>query len=161
MLLNSLLSAEGPLDLSVDAGSSSAVNLDKWRSITSSPGISEMSCSTASFSSREELAVDCADHLDASGQIMDCMMSWQPRNCPRSSSMEQLPTCSICMDRAVKVQVLGCAHDLCFHCARRLCSTGDHSVPQCPFCRQPIDGFAATTSMSGMEGALMAAESAT
>jgi hypothetical protein len=51
--------------------------------------------------------------------------------------------CQICMDREVRVQVLGCAHDLCFQCARRLCATHDHAVPQCPFCRQTISGFQA------------------
>lgn len=51
--------------------------------------------------------------------------------------------CHICMDRCVGVQVLGCSHELCFSCARRLCAAQDHSLPQCPFCRQPINGFAA------------------
>jgi len=53
--------------------------------------------------------------------------------------------CHICMDHSVRVQVLGCQHDLCFQCARRLINTPDHAVPQCPFCRQPINGFAACT----------------
>ena len=38
-------------------------------------------------------------------------------------------------------QVSGCCHDLCFGCARRLCAQQDHQVPQCPFCRQAIEGF--------------------
>jgi hypothetical protein len=54
-------------------------------------------------------------------------------------------TCHICMDRSVGVQVLGCHHDLCFQCARRLCAGQDHALPQCPFCRQPINGFASYT----------------
>lgn len=49
--------------------------------------------------------------------------------------------CQICMDRLVNVQVADCRHDLCFSCARRLCSSQDHLVPQCPFCRQAINGF--------------------
>jgi hypothetical protein len=53
--------------------------------------------------------------------------------------------CHICMDRSVGVQVLGCHHDLCFQCARRLCAGQDHAVPQCPFCRQPINGFSSYT----------------
>ena len=53
--------------------------------------------------------------------------------------------CHICMDRSVGVQVLGCHHDLCFQCARRLCAGQDHALPQCPFCRQPINGFASYT----------------
>ncbi|KAL4447184.1 hypothetical protein ABPG77_007217 [Micractinium sp. CCAP 211/92] len=51
--------------------------------------------------------------------------------------------CAICMDRPVTVQVAGCSHDLCFSCARRLCASHDHLVPQCPFCRQAIQGFVA------------------
>ncbi|KAL4443729.1 hypothetical protein ABPG75_011466 [Micractinium tetrahymenae] len=51
--------------------------------------------------------------------------------------------CAICMDRPVTVQVAGCSHDLCFSCARRLCASHDHLVPQCPFCRQAIEGFVA------------------
>jgi hypothetical protein len=54
--------------------------------------------------------------------------------------------CYICMDRSVKVQVMGCGHDLCFQCARRLCAAGEHALPQCPFCRQPINGFSAVPS---------------
>ncbi|PSC72690.1 E3 ubiquitin-ligase XBAT31 [Micractinium conductrix] len=49
--------------------------------------------------------------------------------------------CAICMDRCVSVRVSGCCHDLCFGCARRLCAQQDHQVPQCPFCRQAIEGF--------------------
>lgn len=56
--------------------------------------------------------------------------------------------CHICMDRSVGVQVLGCHHDLCFQCARRLCAGQDHALPQCPFCRQPINGFSAYTPTS-------------
>lgn len=44
--------------------------------------------------------------------------------------------CAICMDRPVRVGVAGCEHELCFGCARRLCASPDHAVPQCPFCRQ-------------------------
>ena len=57
--------------------------------------------------------------------------------------------CHICMDRSIGVQVLGCSHELCFQCARRLCATQDHSLPQCPFCRQPINGFAAFSAPVG------------
>lgn len=49
--------------------------------------------------------------------------------------------CQICMDRGVRVEVAGCRHKLCYQCARRLCTTPDHSVPQCPFCRQSISGW--------------------
>lgn len=52
--------------------------------------------------------------------------------------------CYICMDHSTKVQVLGCRHELCFQCARKLCDVAEHCFPQCPFCRQPIDGFAAS-----------------
>jgi Zinc finger, C3HC4 type (RING finger) len=58
--------------------------------------------------------------------------------------------CHICMDRAVGVQVLGCHHDLCFQCARRLCAGQDHALPQCPFCRQPINGFSSYTPTAHM-----------
>ncbi|EFN58264.1 expressed protein [Chlorella variabilis] len=51
--------------------------------------------------------------------------------------------CQICMDRCTDVRVAGCQHNLCFGCARRLCASQDHQVPQCPFCRQPIEGFVA------------------
>lgn len=51
--------------------------------------------------------------------------------------------CMICMDRAVRVQVAECKHELCFGCARRLCAQQDHSVPECPFDRLPINGFVA------------------
>ncbi|KAI7845024.1 hypothetical protein COHA_001390 [Chlorella ohadii] len=54
--------------------------------------------------------------------------------------------CMICMDRAVRVQVAECKHELCFGCARRLCAQQDHSVPQCPFDRLPINGFVALAS---------------
>lgn len=50
--------------------------------------------------------------------------------------------CQICMDRDVRVEVAGCGHELCYQCARRLCTTPDHSLPQCPFCRQSISGWA-------------------
>lgn len=53
--------------------------------------------------------------------------------------------CHICMDRQVRVSVIGCNHDLCFQCARTLCASQDHAVPQCPFCRQAINGFEAVT----------------
>lgn len=49
--------------------------------------------------------------------------------------------CNICMDKPVGVQVMGCHHDLCFSCARRLCAAHDHVVPHCPFCRRTIDGW--------------------
>lgn len=56
----------------------------------------------------------------------------------------QNQSCHICMDRDVRVQVIGCTHELCFQCARRLCDAADHHLPQCPFCRRPIDGFLAS-----------------
>lgn len=49
--------------------------------------------------------------------------------------------CQICMDAGVRVAVAGCGHELCFGCARQLCSTREHVVPACPFCRQTIEGF--------------------
>ncbi|KFM25459.1 hypothetical protein F751_0486 [Auxenochlorella protothecoides] len=49
--------------------------------------------------------------------------------------------CQICMDAGVSVAVAGCGHELCFGCARQLCSAREHLVPACPFCRQPIEGF--------------------
>lgn len=69
-----------------------------------------------------------------------------PPDSPGSSCSEDAASdavCHICMDRAVGVAVAGCRHPLCFRCARRLCAAGDHALPQCPFCRQPIDGFSA------------------
>lgn len=68
-----------------------------------------------------------------------------------SSECSTASVCSICMDRCIRVNILGCHHELCFQCARRLCDTPDHSLPQCPFCRQTITGFsaAATTLCSG------------
>lgn len=50
-------------------------------------------------------------------------------------------SCPICMDAAVRVAVGGCGHGLCFGCARQLCRAREHTVPACPFCRQPIEGF--------------------
>lgn len=61
----------------------------------------------------------------------------EPESCQNQS-------CHICMDRGVRVQVIGCTHELCFQCARRLCDAADHHLPQCPFCRRPIDGFLAS-----------------
>jgi len=61
----------------------------------------------------------------------------EPESCQNQS-------CHICMDRDVRVQVIGCTHELCFQCARRLCDAADHHLPQCPFCRRPIDGFLAS-----------------
>lgn len=57
-------------------------------------------------------------------------------------------TCHICMDRPQAVKVLGCNHDVCFQCARRLCAGEDHAVPQCPFCRRPIDGWTLSSRSS-------------
>lgn len=51
--------------------------------------------------------------------------------------------CTICMDRDVRVHVVGCTHKLCFQCARKLCDSADHQLPQCPYCRRPIEGFSA------------------
>jgi hypothetical protein len=71
--------------------------------------------------------------------------------------------CMICMDRAVRVQVAECKHELCFGCARRLCAQQDHSVPQCPFDRLPINGFVALATgrlcdgRKGSTGALTSA----
>ncbi|KAG7672794.1 hypothetical protein Ndes2526B_g08671 [Nannochloris sp. 'desiccata'] len=69
--------------------------------------------------------------------------------------------CHICMDRSVGVQVLGCHHDLCFQCARRLCAGQDHALPQCPFCRQPINGFSSYTPTPMSSPATLAAQAAT
>lgn len=60
----------------------------------------------------------------------------------QAADHETRSTCHICMDRPRAVKVLGCNHDVCFQCARRLCAGEDHAVPQCPFCRRPIDGWA-------------------
>lgn len=73
--------------------------------------------------------------------------------------------CHICMDRTVRVQVAGCRHNLCFGCARRLCNSHDHLLPQCPFCRQPINGFvaipaAASSGAAADAGAVVAAAAA-
>ena len=69
-----------------------------------------------------------------------------PHSCDSAAGSEQV--CQICMDRHVGVQVVGCHHDLCFQCARRLCAAQDHSLPACPFCRQPINGFASYSPSS-------------
>lgn len=61
------------------------------------------------------------------------------RGSPGSSlhgGSSQPELCAICMDAPVRVAVSGCSHNLCFCCARRLCTAPDRSVPQCPFCRQ-------------------------
>ncbi len=53
-------------------------------------------------------------------------------------------TCTICMDDdvATQVEIAGCRHELCFSCARMICDgTNAHQLPQCPFCRHPIEGF--------------------
>lgn len=52
--------------------------------------------------------------------------------------------CTICMDDdvATQVEIAGCRHELCFSCARMICDgTNAHQLPQCPFCRHPIEGF--------------------
>lgn len=63
---------------------------------------------------------------------------------PRQDTAETEATCcSICMDDIVtQVEVAGCRHELCFSCARMICDgTNAHQLPQCPFCRHPIEGF--------------------
>lgn len=85
---------------------------------------------------------------------------------PSSNNLESSGTgadqiCHICMDRSVGVQVLGCNHDLCFQCARRLCAGQDHALPQCPFCRQPINGFSSYTPAPMTTSANLAAQAAT
>jgi hypothetical protein len=57
-------------------------------------------------------------------------------------------------------QVAGCQHDLCFGCARRLCASQDHAAPQCPFCRQAINGFQAIPNDSPSSGGAVACSAA-
>lgn len=57
---------------------------------------------------------------------------------------EAAECCTICMDDdvATQVEIAGCRHELCFSCARMICDgTNAHQLPQCPFCRHPIEGF--------------------
>ena len=70
---------------------------------------------------------------------------------------KHMPMCHICMDRVVGVRVAECRHELCFQCARRLCATQDHQLPQCPFCRQPINGFSSYAVVTAHGGAAVAA----
>lgn len=68
-----------------------------------------------------------------------------PKTCsePLSDSgpMSSPEGCPICMDASMRVSVSGCGHGLCFDCARQLCNAREHTLPACPFCRRPIEGF--------------------
>jgi hypothetical protein len=46
------------------------------------------------------------------------------------------------MDGRAALAVSSCSHSLCLQCAFKLCCKAK-AVPLCPFCRQPIGGFAA------------------
>ena len=83
-----------------------------------------------------------------------------PSSTSETSGNSSDQICHICMDRSVGVQVVGCHHDLCFQCARRLCAGQDHALPQCPFCRQPINGFSSYTPTPMTTSATLAATTA-
>jgi hypothetical protein len=57
-------------------------------------------------------------------------------------------TCAICMDGRAALSVSSCSHSLCLQCAYKLCCKA-RGVPLCPFCRQPIGGFAAAADAAG------------
>lgn len=59
---------------------------------------------------------------------------------------EDPDVCAICMDRAACARISSCAHGMCLQCAFLLCAKG-RAAPNCPFCRQPIDGFAKALSL--------------
>lgn len=96
---------------------------------------------------------ELVDDSGSGGQVVDCLLETlleeQPHVCHHQQGDEEeereLPStmCWICMDSELQVRISGCQHEMCFKCARRLCTepVNNVDVPKCPFCRRAIDGF--------------------
>lgn len=70
-----------------------------------------------------------------------CLPSSRLGYVSRSISLDRELECSICLDNATRVSVVGCNHRLCIACAKQLCSLEGKKAPCCPLCRGMIKGF--------------------
>ncbi|KAK9810494.1 hypothetical protein WJX72_011736 [[Myrmecia] bisecta] len=58
-------------------------------------------------------------------------------------SWEEDDACGVCLDSRPQVAILGCGHQMCIECTKKVCSgpLPGKALLSCPFCRGDITGF--------------------
>ena len=85
------------------------------------PAIASAASSSTNGAASPALPQEVAGDSSSSGGAV-APASPHAAGCGGAATSCDSATCHICMDNPVKVAVLGCDHEMCFLCARRLCA---------------------------------------